>query len=378
MKILVVTHNNNEKSGANRSMLSLLKIWKEYYDLHVIVNESKGRLPEILNQIGIKTSKVKYGWNCVPRRQNIVRQGVVIFREVYKYLCSLGVAKELKYKLEAEKYDLVYSNTSVINFGSILAKELGVPHVWHIREFGKEDFNFIPIINRKKQSDYFQDAKRLIVISNALKRQYDLITDPTKVCVVYNGFEIKPLLYNKILGLTEQINILISGQLSPSKGQNQAIEAIRMLRDKYAVRLYIAGDGDKKYIENALNGFEKENYIYVLGQVEDLYELRKNMHIELVCSKCEAFGRVTIEAMLHSLPVVASQTGANIELIENGKTGIFYENGNARSLAEAIEKLILDEEMRLNIAVSGQKFASGFTINKTAAGIERIFEEIAK
>jgi glycosyltransferase involved in cell wall biosynthesis len=45
------------------------------------------------------------------------------------------------------------------------------------------------------------------------------------------------------------------------------------------------------------------------------------MNIGLMCSRDEAFGRVTIEFMLHKMPVIASNSGANPELVINRING---------------------------------------------------------
>jgi hypothetical protein len=78
----------------------------------------------------------------------------------------------------------------------------------------------------------------------------------------------------------------------------------------------------------------------------------------LVCSRMEAFGRVTVEAMLLNKPVIGTNTGGTMELIEEGRTGLTYEPGNAHQLANQIEKLIQDPVLRRTLAENGNKFAN--------------------
>jgi glycosyltransferase involved in cell wall biosynthesis len=61
--------------------------------------------------------------------------------------------------------------------------------------------------------------------------------------------------------------------------------------------------------------------------------------IVLVCSQCEALGRVTIEAMKMGLPIVASNQGGNLELIQEGYNGYTYQLGNPTDLANKILQL---------------------------------------
>ena len=75
------------------------------------------------------------------------------------------------------------------------------------------------------------------------------------------------------------------------------------------------------------------------------------MHIAVVASKSEAFGRVTIEAMLGGLVVVATDAGANSELIDNGKTGYLYPSGDYHKLYECIYKIQENRENMYETAV---------------------------
>ena len=60
----------------------------------------------------------------------------------------------------------------------------------------------------------------------------------------------------------------------------------------------------------------------------------------MVTAKDEAFGRVTIEYMLMRMPVIASDSGANQELVDSGSTGMIYHLGNTEELANAIQMYV--------------------------------------
>ena len=79
---------------------------------------------------------------------------------------------------------------------------------------------------------------------------------------------------------------------------------------------------------------------YMLGRMEDMNELRRESDVEIVASTMEAFGRVTVEAMLSGRPVLASDTGANSELVQDNITGWLFNSGDAKSLAGKMEEII--------------------------------------
>ena len=59
----------------------------------------------------------------------------------------------------------------------------------------------------------------------------------------------------------------------------------------------------------------------------------------LMCSRMEAFGRVTVEAMQLGRPVIGARSGGTTELIRDGETGLLFEVANPTDLAQKIHQL---------------------------------------
>ena len=76
-----------------------------------------------------------------------------------------------------------------------------------------------------------------------------------------------------------------------------------------------------------------------------------------VCSRAEAFGRVTVEAMKCGVPVIGARAAGTAELIKDGQTGLLYQPGNVGDLADTIEKLISNGEMRARLAEAARRWA---------------------
>ncbi|WGX77343.1 glycosyltransferase family 4 protein [Paraclostridium bifermentans] len=138
----------------------------------------------------------------------------------------------------------------------------------------------------------------------------------------------------------------------------------------------MAGTVDEEYLNRSLNNYSDTKWIKVLGLVNDIKELRNKVDIELVCSRNEAFGRVTLEAMLHGIPVVGSNVGGTLELINDRNTGMIYKYEDINDLAEKIEILIKDRKLYELIINNAVEFASKFTIEKTANEVLKRFNEI--
>lgn len=375
MKALFVAHCT-DFSGANKSFYSIIQQLKDKITIIVLVNQKDGELIEKLQLIGIKVLFTKYGWWVTAPRKNLVKQ---IYRKCvdlnnYKKSSLTGSFVEM---LKQERFDFVYTNTSTVDIGARIAETLNIPHFWHVREFGKEDFGFKPLVSDTYRNETFNKAKKVIAISEAIKRKYASIVPESKIVRIYNGFEIDQLKAEESYhDLKSKISILVTGQVCEGKGQIQAIEAVSNLYKKgYPVKLMLAGSVDHSYLDPVLRKYrEYSEWLTVLGQIKDVYKLRNDIDIELVCSRSEAFGRVTLEAMLHSIPVIGSNAGGNPELITDGENGLLFEYGHPEDLEKCILKLATNKNLYESIVRNAFEFSLQFTIEKTAQQVYETFK----
>lgn len=78
----------------------------------------------------------------------------------------------------------------------------------------------------------------------------------------------------------------------------------------------------------------------------------------LLCSRCEAFGRVVVEAMKRGRPVVVTDAGGARELAVDSGGGLLYPPGDDAALADAIERLARDPAEARRMGESGLAWAS--------------------
>ena len=173
------------------------------------------------------------------------------------------------------------------------------------------------------------------------------------------------------------INLIIAGAITEGKGQIDAVLAINELKNRgyNNIKLSIAGSGDINILKYKIDELGLNNNINMLGQVRNLPEIRKNNDIELVCSKSEAFGRVTIEAMMSMMPVIGANTGGTKELIKDKYNGLLYEQGNYKSLANKIEYFIVNRDEIERMAKNAYVFSKGFTVEKNMKQIYELYKQ---
>ncbi len=90
----------------------------------------------------------------------------------------------------------------------------------------------------------------------------------------------------------------------------------------------------------------------------------------------EPFGMVVIEAMVSGRPVIASHIGGIPDIVVDGETGLLVPPGNVDSLREAIERLLLNPEMRERFGEAGRRRGAEFQANAVVPRIEQVYRSI--
>jgi len=108
-----------------------------------------------------------------------------------------------------------------------------------------------------------------------------------------------------------------------------------------------------------------------------VHEILNYMDIGLVCARDEAFGRVSIEYMLHGMPVIASKSGANEELIQDGQNGLLYELYNALELAQRIEYFVENPLKQVSMGAFAEEYAkANFSSEQNTKAVYKLIEKV--
>lgn len=130
--------------------------------------------------------------------------------------------------------------------------------------------------------------------------------------------------------------------------------------------------------EYAVSNGLSENIIF-LGYSSNVNDILQNMHVGIMASKCEAFGRVTVEYMNASMPVIAADTGGSIEIVQNNISGYIYKQGDYIAMANIIAHIIENPECISTLGSNGYDIAHKyFTLEQNADGIYSIITNIHK
>lgn len=382
MTVLYINHEKN-LGGAARSLLGLIDEMIPKVNILVLTPYKQGKFIEELKKRNIEYIAVRYFMCISYNKYNGAFELLMrVLGCILAYSYNFFVAMILSLKLKNRGIDIIHSNSSVINIGLFLARFMNVRYVQHIREFIEEDFGWVPLPNRKmfeKNIDRHSDA--IIFISQILMGKYKNKFDLHKCECIYNGVDgvRHQKTYNK-----NSNNFLMASRIVPGKGHSTAIHAVDYLVKKLGVknfRIVFMGGGDQEYIKELKEEVIKlgiDKYIIFYGYCDDMEMARTNYKYELVCSQCEAFGRVVIEAMLAENIVIASNSGAIPELIVDKKNGYLYEKNNFEQLAFIMKQCVQNSDDQ-NIREYAFNYAkNNFNRKKNAMLIYDLYNNILK
>jgi len=143
------------------------------------------------------------------------------------------------------------------------------------------------------------------------------------------------------------------GRLDPKKGQDIAIRALAMLhKSGHRPHLLLVGDqsfqeGDEYAgsIHRLVDELHLGNYVHFSPHQADIEWAYAALDVFVLASKSECYGMVTVEALVSGLPVIGTNDGGTVSLIDPGRNGYLVEPRNVDALAAALSSLLENREL---------------------------------
>ena len=364
--------------GANRSMIQLILELRNNHGINPIVLAPKGKLCSGDHGVVDECKK-----NDIPVERAIIPWFIhsKIWLHRFKYLAMFLTYPALIKRLKQYDIELVHSNGSVFDIGARISNSLGIPHIWHLREFGSEDASFKPVWGEMYIKKAYSSCTRFIAISAAIKNSYKNVINPQHIVRIYNGIDEKK--YKKYAPHTNEIiQFVIVGVVTPHKNQMESVLAINELVKGGVTNFHlnIIGQENKTYVNEMkkyICDHDLLNYVSFWGMRNDVPDILSKMDVGLMLSRTEAFGRVTIEYMMQNLVVIASDTGANPELIQNRITGFLYHLGDIMDLANRMKELILDKTLLKKVSETSRRYAiENFSSVKNSNSVFKLYKSM--
>ena len=312
-----------------------------------------GNMQEVAKEIGLKSCVVHfYGWL---KKINTSHFDSGFLRRKLRNFIAVLQLSQLILKLNVT---VVFTNTSTMSVGAWAAKLTGRKHFWYVHELGEEDFEITFQRGLKSVGFMNRFSVQLFANSEYLLKKYQRLLPGINMSVIRNPVLIERPEQNVKIEKKNSLQLLMLGQVANSKGQHIAVEAIKILIEQgYRLQLNITGSSNDAVYLQSLHRMLDESALQKVVVFKTFTDSPVRTLLEsdvlLMCSQCEAYGRVTVEAMKMGIPVIVSNTCGSAEIISDKKNGLVFEQGNSFSLAEKIKLIIIDEALKNKIITGG-------------------------
>ena len=376
--ILYVSHFNGKMTGAESSLLNIIRNLERNRYRPIVVCRSQGVFTETLNAMGVEVIYLDFPVLCgALDNQCGIREGFSFLRD------TLKSARDLNRVIGKKRIDLVHSNISVILLGVFIARFKGIPHVWHVREIlpegpWKKLFSiFIPLLSGK-----------VIAVSYASSQAFS----SRKCAVIHDGVDSGLLLKGTInKELSKRLNLEDSlltvgfiGSIISWKGAHIFLKSASKVAEIFPeAQFVVAGDVTvnppyfnklKEFVH--LEGLETK--VKFVGFQENISEFLPLLDIVVVPSRRpDPAPNVMIEAMAKGRVVVASRNGGIPEFINDGESGFLFSPGDWESLSRILVSLLQDDKLRNTIGIAAQKRVSEeFLASKMTGEIQGVYDDL--
>jgi len=170
------------------------------------------------------------------------------------------------------------------------------------------------------------------------------------------------------LALDDRPLLLWVGRLAPIKGLDTLLDAVARLRTAgHDLSLLIVGgdadepaNGHEASLRQRLGVLGVEGAVHFVGpQPQDVLPLYyAASDVTVLPSYYESFGMVALEAMACGSPVIASRVGGLVTTVRDGVTGFLVPDSDVGALAERIEGLLADPDLRWRLGREGVRWAA--------------------
>lgn len=292
---------------------------------------------------------------------------------------DLGMPWRLARLLRRERVDLLHCHNRLpLLAGAIAAKPAGVKAVICTRHaIG---------MRRKRGQPWFLERLVAPLVSHYVTVSRGVLERAVstgriradKATVIHNGVDTERYV-PAATGARDATSPVVLGcvaRLSDEKRHCDLIDALGELVNRgHDVRLDLVGDGTlRDALTSQVSRLGLGERVAFLGSRDDVPELLHRLDLFVLPSRFEGLPLTVLEAMATGLPVVATRVGSLDEVVEEGRNGLLVPAEDPAALADALEKLVTDADLRERMGREGRTLAeSTFSLSAAARRHEELY-----
>lgn len=183
------------------------------------------------------------------------------------------------------------------------------------------------------------------IVQKTVMREYRMISE--QVPIVFNGVDLSKCMIKESYVASTPFRFIHIGRFTSQKNHGVIVESIAQIKkDGYNVHLVLLGSGEK---ENEYKSMVKakglDNEVTFCGLQGNIYPFMKMADCFILPSIYEGMPVTLIEAMGCGMPVIVSNVGGILDMVENESTGLII-NPTVEELVASMKRMIDDEILR--------------------------------
>lgn len=339
-----------------------------------------------VNYANALTSRVETSYLCATREEGLLKESVS--REVgYLFLNKKSTLdfksiNKLRRFIKVNGIEIIHAHASSFFMATII-KILNpkLVLIWH-DHYGNSEylnerptfvltwcsklFNHIITVNAKLE-DW---CKSVLLVKNVSPLQNFAVVIATKAITTLGGETNK--------------RIVCLANLRPQKDHLNLLQAFKNVHNVHKDwTLHLVGEYDEDEYYKTIKSFIQENklekHVFIYGSCADVHHILSQSAIGVLSSKSEGLPLALLEYGLAKIPVIATNTGDCNKVISNPDEGLLVESENDIVLAEALIKLINDEELRSKVAKNlNSKVSISFSESSIINSLVQIYKKHIK
>lgn len=368
MKIVYCIHSLDNLRGMERVLLDKANYWIEKFSFEIIIIVKSSQFPD--SSFYLINPKIKFVFLNIDSVQ--IKSITTLFKHLRQQTYQ---KKEIAKVLFQEKADIVISMfgnekrfLTSIKDGSkkILEIHTSRNYLHHLVESYKNNFliYFMKKIVQQKEEYIINKFDRFVVLTNEDKENWKHIKRIETI-----GNSIKKNRFKK--GQLVNRRVISVGALSNEKGFDRLIKAWEYIYQTHPDwTLTIVGGGvESVALQKQISDLRLENHIKMLPPTTQIEKEYLDSSIYVSTSRFEGFPMVLLEASSYGLPCIsfACKCGPS-EIIKDKESGFLVPDGNIKMLAEKINLLIDDENLRAEMGkkaiIESERYSQEKIMNK--------------
>jgi glycosyltransferase involved in cell wall biosynthesis len=277
--------------------------------------------------------------------------------------------------------DVVLVNTITLPLWPVVVRAARTPLVVHVHEAEDKDRRVV----RRAMASPLRLADVVLMNSRTTLESHCAVVPALRrrSTVVHNGVEGPPTPPRPARRVAP-FRLAVVGRLTRRKGCDVAVEATSLLVGRgHDVVIELAGtpapggDDFLATLEERANRPDLRGRVELTGYASPTWPVLDRAAVVLAPSLGESFGNAVVEAQLAARPVVATAVQGHLETVRHEETGLLVAPSDAEALAEAVERLLLDEELADALSERGRTVAlASFTAERYRTRVLSILDSL--